>query len=79
MFLDGRIIFLTLHPQVIYWGAVFLLGLDVVDAADSTAEDHREHQGQDLDQEDGCQYTQHFVSMVLDKLNHLVGTALYNI
>jgi len=52
-FLDSWII-ITLHPQIIYWGTVFLLGLDVVNATDSTAENHGEDHGQDLNQDDGC-------------------------
>lgn len=65
-FSNSGIIVFTLHPQVIYWGAIFLLGLDVVNATHSTAQDHREDHGQDFDQDDGSHHTQDLIAVAVD-------------
>lgn len=73
---SGVVLLLALHPQIVYRGAVFPLGFDVVDAAHSTAQHHGKDHGQDLHQEDGHQAAQHLVAVLLHQVQDLLRTAL---
>lgn len=70
------VLLLALHPQIVYWGAVFPLGFDVINATYGAAENHGQNHSQDLDEEDGKQGSQYFIAVLFHHVQYLLGAAL---